>query len=72
VLLLETNNTECPTNLSLIPGIGAVITCIGLTTELPVLASNSEISSYRFSSLILRLSLAFGAFSKPVISPTLN
>jgi hypothetical protein len=61
-LLLETNKTECPTKLTSIPGIGAVIICIGLTTELPVLASNSEVSSYKSSILILLLALGSGRF----------
>jgi len=67
-LLLDTNITACPTRLGSIPGISSVRTCIGLTTELPVRASHSEVPSHRLSRRILRLSSASGASLRALIS----
>jgi hypothetical protein len=55
VLLLDTNNTACPTKDGSIPGIGSVIICTGLTTEFPVLASNSDTIFFNSSSVLVLL-----------------
>jgi hypothetical protein len=53
--LLDTNNTAYPTKDGSIPGIGAVIICIGLTTEFSVLASNSDTICFNFSIVLVSL-----------------